>query len=406
MTATVSAIRCADYGDGLYDAVKRLLAPLGGMESFVKPGQKVLLKANLLSPAPPEKAITTHPALVKVVARLVRECGGVCFVGDGPGVGTTSVAARTSGIAAAAESEGAKLLEFQETATYHNADNRILKNIDLTAHLQEMDVLITLPKCKTHCQMGFTGALKNQYGLIPGTAKGQFHFRFQNRDRLADLMIDINRTAHPVLAIMDAITAMEGMGPGSGTPRHLGVLLASSDLAAVDAVACAAIHLPLTEVPVSQAAIRAGFGTSDLQNIDIVGDSLESFSVADFKLAGTPVNIMRIVPLPGWMLRWLRRQFMPAPRINPDKCIRCGRCEDGCPVKPAAITPKATDGKTVHDGRCIRCYCCHEFCPVKAIDLKKSLLARIVPFTALGNFGTKVLGWCCAIFFRKGGRKS
>ena len=387
-------------------AMRASLEPFGGMGAFVKPGQKVLLKVNLVAPSGPSLAVTTHPEVLRAAIRLVKEAGGIPFAGDGPGVGDTATAARVSGLTEVLEAEGAQLLEFTETAVYENLENTIAKKLALTAHLKDMDVLVTLPKLKTHCQMAFTGALKNQFGLIPGAAKGQFHFRFQNRARLADLMIDINRTAHTALAIMDGIVGMEGPGPSGGTPREIGVIISGPDLAAVDSVACDIIGLSPDDVPVSEAARRAGYGVTSLADIDVVGASLEELRICDYKLVKAPANIMRIVPLPKFMLRWLRAQMAPRPHIRQELCIKCRRCERGCPVKPAAISPMSPPGKQLNDSTCIRCYCCHEFCPVKAIDLKKSLLARIVPFTALGNFGTKVLGWCCALFFRKGGRKS
>ncbi|MBQ6474423.1 MAG: DUF362 domain-containing protein [Victivallales bacterium] len=400
----VAAARLESYAqfDAVLAALRSALSHLGGMSAFVKPGQRVLLKVNLVAPSAPDLAVTTHPSIVRAAIRLVREAGGLPRVGDGPGVGDTATAARVSGIAAVVEEEGAELVRFQDTALYDNAENAILKRLPLTSALQDTDVLITLPKLKTHCQMAFTGALKNQYGLIPGSAKGQYHFRFQDRDRLADLMIDVNRTAHPALAIMDAVMAMEGPGPSGGTPRYMGVLLCGADLAAVDAVACAAINLPLSEVPVQQAAIRAGFGVSDLARIRLCGLSLEEFRVPDFQLVKAPLNIMRILPLPQFALRWIRSQLAPRPQINPEKCIKCRRCERGCPVKPAAIEPVAEGGSRVNDRTCIRCYCCHEFCPVKAIDLKKGMLARLLNLSTWADRASRLLGRVAALF-RRGG---
>ena len=165
----------------------------------MRPGQTVLLKPNLVAPSHPDLAVTTHPAILRGVIRLVREAGGKVLVGDGPGVGDTKAAARGSGLLTVIEQEGAQLAAFNETKVYEEQDNRILKRLQLTKYLEQTDVLISLPKLKTHTQMAYTGALKNQFGLIPGSAKGQFHFRFQNRDHLADLMIDINRAARPAL---------------------------------------------------------------------------------------------------------------------------------------------------------------------------------------------------------------
>ena len=379
-------------------AIRSSLAPFGGMGAFVKPGQKVLLKVNLVAPSSPALAVTTHPEVLRAVIRLVKEAGGIVFVGDGPGVGDTETAARVSGLTEVIDAEGASLLAFNEVAIYENLNNTIIKKLALTAHLKDMDVLISLPKLKTHCQMAFTGALKNQFGLIPGAAKGQFHFRFQNRASLADLMIDINRTAHTALAIMDGIVGMEGPGPSGGTPRQIGAIISGPDLAAVDTVACDIIGLSPEEVPVSMAARRANYGATRLQDIEVIGASLEQLRIPDFKLVKAPANIMRIVPLPKFMLRWLRAQMAPKPHIKPETCIKCRRCEKGCPVSPPAITPLAPPKQQVNDNTCIRCYCCHEFCPVKAIELQKSTLAKLLNLNSLATKASKLLGRLAAPF--------
>ena len=379
-------------------AMREALEPFGGMSAIVSPGQRVLLKPNLVAPSKPELAVTTHPAIVRAAIRLVKEAGGICFVGDGPGVGGTVNAARGSGLCVVAAEEGAEVLEFAETAVFENDGNRLLKRLELARQLKDMDVLITLPKLKTHCQMAFTGALKNQYGLIPGAAKGKFHFRFQNRDRMADLMVDINRTAKPALAIMDAVVGMEGPGPSGGTPRKIGAIIAGTDLTAVDTVAFTLIGLRLEEVPVSMAAKRGGYGTADLEDIEVVGAQISDLAVPGFKLVKAPLNIMRILPLPKSMLRWIRRQVAPAPWIDSTKCIKCRRCENGCPVEPAAIRPLAAMESRLDDSLCIRCYCCHEFCPVKAIELRKSVLARCINIDALCSFGSRTLGWLASVF--------
>lgn len=392
--ARVSVARLSGYDDfeAVLCAVRGSLASLGGIGSYVKPGARVLLKVNLVAPSRPELAVTTHPAIVRAVIRLVHEAGGVCYVGDGPGVGDTGMAAKVSGITEVVESEGAELLEFRETSVYESPGNLIAKRLSLAAQLKDMDVIITLPKLKTHCQMAFTGALKNQFGLIPGAAKGQYHFRLQNRERFAELMVDINRTAHPALAVMDAVVGMEGPGPSGGTPRQIGLVLAGADLSAVDTVACAVIGLPVEEVPISMAARRCGYGVTELERIEVLGARLEELRIPDFKLVKAPLNILRILPLPRPLLHWVRCQIAPAPRIDVKKCVRCRRCERGCPVKPSAIEPLAEGGPKLYDSRCIRCYCCHEFCPVKAIELRKSLLGRLVDIGGIASAASRFAG--------------
>ena len=170
MPATVSLIRLDGYDDdaAVLAALRQALAPFGGMSGIVRPGQKVLLKPNLVAPSHPDLAVTTHPAILRAVIRLVKEAGATAFVGDGPGVGDTRSAAKGSGLLDVIKAEGALLADFNDTEVYENQDNRIARRLHLTSHLRQADVLITLPKLKTHVQMAYTGALKNQFGLIPG----------------------------------------------------------------------------------------------------------------------------------------------------------------------------------------------------------------------------------------------
>ena len=375
----VSLIPLASYDDqtAVDDAVRRALEPFGGMEAFLTKGKRVLLKPNLVVPAKTDHAITTHPAIVRAVIRLINECGGSIDIGDGPGVSNATAVCKACGIMDVAQEEKATVVDFIETAEYENLENRVAKHLSLTDQIKAHDVLITLPKLKTHCLMAMTCALKNQYGLIPGVAKSHQHFRFQDRDAFADLIIDINRTAHPALAIVDAVIGMEGPGPSGGTPRKIGVIIVGTDLAAVDTVAATLITLPVEQSPILMAARRAQFGATRLEDIDIRGASIDDFIVHDYKLVKAPSNIMRILPLPQFMLRWLRHQIIPVPQIESEKCIRCGRCRKGCPARPEpAINPFATPLPTVNEKTCIRCYCCHEFCPAKAIMLKRSFLDR------------------------------
>ncbi len=390
----VSITRVRDYDRATVEQRMRdCLAPLGGMKAFVRPGQRVLLKPNLLSNAPPEKAVTTHPAVVAAAITLVKEAGGVPLVGDSPGIGALENVAGATGIRKVVQEHGAALADFSHEHAFECPDNAVGKRLNLARAVVDADVIITLPKLKTHVQMVFTCAVKNQYGLIPGLAKGQYHFRLRDRDKLADLIIDVNRVAKPALGIVDAIDAMEGEGPGSGEPRRLGLLLAGADLMALDVVACHIINLDPDSVPTIRAGKRQGYGTTSLGEIEIVGESIEDVRVKDFKQVKHLLNVMRILPLPQFMLKWFSTQWAPRPFIISDKCIHCNACAKGCPVSPPAIDPEMPPGRQVNVRTCIRCYCCHEFCPAKAIGLKRSLLDRTVHLTkTLNNLARRFPG--------------
>ncbi len=391
--STVSIKSVPDYApDRIIEAMRACLEPLGGMRAFVSPGQRVLLKPNIISALGVDRAATTHPSVVRAAILLAQEAGGRVLVGDSPGMGTLARAAQVCGISAVITETGATLVDFSEPHEFEQQANTVAKKLILTKALMDADVVISLPKLKTHSQMTITGALKNQYGLIPGALKGQWHFRLQKQEWLAALILDVNRTVHPVLAIMDAVIAMEGPGPVSGTPRFVGALLAGRDLASVDTIACQIIGLQPSRVPMLAAARKYSFGETDLASIPTVGDDWRPLKVPDFKNVEQTVDLLRLIPLPQTMLHWIRRQWMARPRILADRCIRCGICAKGCPVSPPAIQPSLAPARQVDDDRCIGCYCCHEFCPHKAIELSRSWLTRCMPLTAMADGVGRILG--------------
>ena len=378
MRSKVSLTKAVDYNrDTVYDAVKTLLEPLGGIEHFVLPGQKVLLKPNLLGVFSPAMAATTHPAVVYAVARQIQEAGATVLIGDSPGIGDFKKVLKITGMQAVIDELGLEAIDFAARAEYHDDQNLVGKSIELAAIFKAVDVVITLPKLKTHAQMTFTGALKNQFGCVPGLDKAKYHYKLKTRDWLAELMVDINLIVKPSLAIMDAITGMEGPGPSGGDPRHIGVLIARVDLAAVDIIACSIIKLPPTTVPVSAAAARRGYGVAELSQIDIVGEAWQQFELADYKKVEHLVNILKVMPLPKFLMDWMQRYWSPRPKIIAEKCIKCMKCRDVCPTEPPSIDP--TKSWSADAKSCIKCYCCHEFCPVKAIDLPATLLERFSP---------------------------
>jgi uncharacterized protein (DUF362 family)/NAD-dependent dihydropyrimidine dehydrogenase PreA subunit len=362
------------------------------MQAVVRPGQRVLLKPNLLGPFAVERAVTTHPAVVRAAIRLVQEAGGRAFVGDSSALGQLAGVARACGLAPVLAETGAELLDFSEAQEFDVPGHTVSPRLVLAKALSQVDVVITLPKLKTHGQMILTAALKNQYGCIPGALKSQWHFRLQQPEWLASLILDVNRVVRPSLAILDAVTAMEGAGPTSGQPRQLGALLAGSDLAAVDTLACHLIGLDPLSVPLMAAAREQAFGQTRLEQIQVFGPDWRTLAVRDFKKVEQPVAVLRLLPLPKPVLEWLRRQWTLRPEIIDGRCTQCGICENGCPVKPSAIHPKAAPAERLDDSRCIRCYCCHEFCPSHGIELRAPWLARHLPLEKLANGTSRFVG--------------
>ncbi|MCX5751730.1 MAG: DUF362 domain-containing protein [Candidatus Saganbacteria bacterium] len=364
-------------------ALREAFDALGGIATFIKPGNKVLLKVNALQSAKPEQAATTHPAIVKIVAKLVKEAGGIPLVGDSPGDARAHISKvlEVTGIKKAAEEAGAEILEFQKEnleVIKSPSGSKCVPLINISKVVLNADVIINLPKLKTHGFTLFTGAIKNLYGCVPGFNKALYHFQAARLDQFAQLIVDIYEIVKPTLNIMDGITAMEGDGPGAGDPKHVGALLVSTDAVAMDAVAAALVGYKPKEIPITEEAAKRKLGISDLSKIIIEGESIASLKVNDFKKARK--NIFYIL---HYMPVWLRSILFPVilalvwvkPEIIQEKCTKCGTCIRSCPTH--TIHQKHQKVK-VDPKKCIMCFCCQELCEYKAIRLKASVIAKLI----------------------------
>ncbi len=375
--STVAISRCDTYEtDAVCASVEDVLAPIGGMSAFVAPGQRVLLKVNLLSKAEPEKAVTTHPEVLRAVIRSVAAAGGIPVVGDSPGgpstSGFVSAVYRTSGIARICEEEGAELLDFAaDCVRVANPEGSLYGSFTLARPAVDCDVLITLPKFKTHGFMMFTGAVKNLFGCIPGLEKATYHLRVPDRDDFGSMLVDLMLACKPKLAIMDAVVGMEGEGPAGGTPRQIGALLASADCVALDVVASSMAGLDPLEVYTNKAAARRGLGPSSVDEVEVVGERWQDFAPAGFELPAKDISSR----MPSWFAPKMRSWVTPRPYLEtPSGCTRCKKCEQSCPVEAIEV---GASGPSFDQGTCIRCYCCQELCPEQVIGLKVPPLARV-----------------------------
>lgn len=378
--SVVALIPCPDYHpDAVSAAVKSGFNALGGVAGFTSPGETILLKPNLLAGDPPEKAVTVHPEVFRAVAREFQDAGARVTYGDSPARGKPERIARAAGIAAAAKDLGIPLADFL------HGETRVLPPpfADLAVRLADgvltADGYISISKMKTHALTRITGAVKNPYGIIPGLQKGELHLRYPDVHRFSELLAALLRLAPPRLHIMDGITAMEGNGPRGGKPRHMGVLLFSTDPVALDTVFCRLVALNPEHVPYLKIAERAGIGTMRADAIRILGADPETLSRSDFQVPRRPpARFLTSTYMP----RILRELFTPRPVIDASHCRNCGACVSQCPVEPRALDwpeGEKSGGIPVYNYQsCIRCYCCQEICPEKAISVKVPLLGRIL----------------------------
>jgi len=366
---TVSLVRCANYEmPRLRDSLKRLLEPLGGIECFVKPGQRVLLKPNLLSAKDPTRAITTHPNIVEAVAEAVREAGATPFVGDSPGGairGIKRVWANT-GMEEMARRAGLELVNFEASGSKGIKFGKY--TFYISKPVLDADVIISLPKLKTHSLTLLTCAVKNMFGVMPGFRKGEQHKLYPKPREFAEMLVHLYKLVPPSLNIVDAIFAMEGNGPSSGRPRELRLLMAGEDAVAVDAVAASVMGFPEGFVDTTRLAAEMGLGEGRLEALTLVGNA------AGFKADGFALPTNRVQKLiPGPVMKLLAPLVWVKPVIRPSTCTGCGFCAESCPVQTIVKNGKVY---RIVDKRCIKCLCCHELCPESSIDIKLSWLAR------------------------------
>lgn len=380
----VYAASCPDYGQA-EGAIRALVEQMGGMGRFVRPGERIVLKANLLRAAPPESAICTHPAVVEAVAKLVKEAGGTPVICDSPGGALHKEAVLRSlyektGMAAAAAAAGAELSMDSSTRTVSLPEGKVLRQAEIITPVAEADGVIDLCKMKTHVLMSMTGAVKNLFGVIPGLSKVGYHATHPDHATFADVLLDLTGYVKPRLSLMDGILAMEGDGPGSsGTPRQVGLLLAAANPLALDTAAGAIMNLPRQDNPVLLAAERRGLTPCRMEDVELIGGTVEELRMADYKFpASTKSNLMDFLgPLARPAERLCKKALSQTPRIDGAKCVGCGICAKSCPGQAIAMTAPGKKAR-ISQKACIHCYCCHELCPQKAVELHQSWLGRLL----------------------------
>ena len=395
MESSVSVVKCKDYDEEkILSALRQAIDLIGGIQTFVNKDSRaglgalasrrsplgeaegsrekprVLLKPNLLYGKSPEKAVTTHPSVVRGVIQIVREAGGIPFIGDSPSIGSLARAAEKAGLKAVADEMKCPLVEFNRPVFPSKVEGKIFKQLEIDQAVLDADVIINLPKWKTHTQMVLTLGVKNLFGCVPGPRKPLWHLRAgESREVFAQILLDVYRVVRPSLTILDGVVGMEGSGPGSGDPIPLGLILASRDALSVDLVACDLLGIPRKSIPTNQVALEDGRGGDP---IEVAGESIDASKISSFKL---PPPFAVTWNLPGFMRKALKNALTSKPWIDDQLCEDCGRCAEICPPK---ALQKTGEGLAFDYGECIRCFCCQEVCSSGAISIKPGWALKLV----------------------------
>lgn len=334
-------------------------------EDLIPQHARVLIKPNFLLPAKPESAILTHPHIVRAVAEYVIDKGGHVLISDSPALGSFDKIGKVGKYHHALDGLDVEFKAFKASV---KADiGKPFGKIEIAREALEADVVINLPKLKTHAMMLLTLGIKNLFGCIVGLRKPRWHLRSGvDREMFARLLVQIYHAVNPSITIIDGILALEGQGPGkSGIPRHLGILAGGKNAFAVDMAICSVLGIDPDELPTHKAGKRLG----------LAGDTV--YINGDFNMVHNFV-LPTIAPMTSGtkpLHRFMRKHLIQRPQVDNQLCRMCGECWQYCPVKSITQDTKAI----IFDyDVCIRCYCCVEICPYGALRATETIPGKIL----------------------------
>lgn len=382
MSDAVSIVSCESYEKATVTrALSECLEPLGGLD-LIKPGTVVAIKANLVSMMKPESAATTHPSLLVALTEALVGRGAEVIVGDSPGGLYNSVFLnRVYAVTGVREVEkvGGRLNQDFSEAIASFPEGLVCRNFQYTAWLDSADVIIDFCKLKSHGMMGMSAAAKNMFGVVPGTFKPEYHYRFPKHTDFAKMILDLNAYFAPKmkLCICDAVVGMEGNGPTQGTPRKVGALLASASPHALDLVCADLIGLTPADVPTLEVAVENGLIPDSVSGLTLYGDPAP-FRISDYR----NIHVHGSLQFEGagkFASTFIRSALKATPRPDKKSCVGCAKCANICPAKAITMVNKVPK---IDTKVCITCFCCQEFCPVGAMKVHRPLIARLINKTA------------------------
>ncbi|MDY5123016.1 MAG: DUF362 domain-containing protein [Treponema sp.] len=370
MTNRVAFEKCKNYDfEQVFNSIKKLfeLVPPPDVKDKI-----VLLKPNILYPKKPEMAVCTHPVVVGAAVKAFCELGAKkVIVGESPAISSSVSAAKATGMYDQVINNGGEWVDFKEKTVVPCKNGKIAVQFDFATQFLEADVLVSVSKLKSHQFMSYTGAMKNLFGLIIGLDKAQTHYRFPDKNDFANYIVDINQTASPSYAIMDAIVGMDGPGgPGSGNPIELGFLAASDNILALDWKCAELVGYNPHKVPILEKGLLRKIWINSANEIQTAGVNLDEIRNTQFQIVKNPSETLGGM-LPKFLDTAAKKFFVKTPHFNAAICKACGKCAKICPAQIIKMKGKNNTAVLTEKKKCLHCFCCHEICEFKAIKLKK-----------------------------------
>lgn len=382
--AEVSLLRCEGYSPG--ELKERIIEGLKGCRFPLKSFQsaRVVLKPNLLSAADPESGVVTHPGFFRAAAEIVLDYGGRPVLAESPAVASLHNALRATTYDAIVRHLGIEVADPSKVHRISYPEAKRFKSFEIAQAFFEADIIVNLPKFKTHGLTYVTASVKNLFGAVPGMRKSQMHMKLPERGEFCEAILDLYgaflRGFHPekpLVHIMDAVAALEGDGPGTGgRPRKMNAVIVGIDGLAVDWVATSVSGLDPRLSPILTLGFRRGLGVSSEKEITVIGREIKDMLIRGFVPASGPgmTGLLR-VPL---IKSLLNKLFIGRPVPIEDRCSLCYQCMKICPVQAIDKALPGQNRPYIDYDRCIRCFCCMEACPEDGISARKGMLQRLM----------------------------
>jgi len=369
--------------DDVESAVFKALDLIEAKKLMSKKNMNILIKPNILNDKPPERAVTTHPKVLKAVIKWLKQFEPnkiiVAESSGGQKIGYTEKCMKGSGILEVCREENVECIPFEKMKikVYSIENPIVLNELPSSELIKQVDLIINLPKIKTHGQCILTCCIKNMFGTVILANKPKIHATFPTLKEFCAALADIYSVSKPALTIVDGYLCQEGNGPSAGDVVKMDLILAGYDGVALDSVVCELIGLNKEDILYLKFAEQKGLGETNLKKIEIVGESLENVKRVFKKPRVSPIS----GPFPRWISKLMSKKvFKAAVKIDSSKCKLCGTCWSNCPVN--ALTSPTNNQKLKipkwEKNKCISCYCCAELCTYEAIEFKINYIKNVI----------------------------